>query len=90
MVKLVSTLIGLTNTWIVGDVAVTDLKIGEKVTIVEHSDVKLIGVTGTLLSAETPRPAIDGQVIKWKVCKVKLDETGKIIDCLLSQLSKHK
>jgi len=69
---------------------VTDLKIGSKVAIVEHSDAKLLGEIGTLLSVQTPRPAINGQTIKWKVCKVKLDKTGEIVDCLLSQLAKPK
>ncbi|MFC1934002.1 hypothetical protein ACFLXX_02470 [Chloroflexota bacterium] len=67
-----------------------DFKIGDKVKIVDHSDNNLVGEIGMLLKAETPRPAIDWQVIKWKVCKVKLDKTGKIVDCLLSQLSKSK
>ena len=66
----------------------TNFQIGDRVKIEEHSDAKYIGKTGVLLSAQTPKPAIKGQVIKWKVCKVKLDGTGKIVDCLLSQLSK--
>jgi len=66
----------------------TGLKIRDKVKIIEHNNTEYIGRTGILLSAQTPRPAIKGQVIKWKVCKVKLDETGEIVDCLLSQLAK--
>lgn len=66
----------------------TNLKIGDKVRITEHSDAEHIGKTGILLSAQTPRPVIKGQIIKWKVCKVKLDKTGEIVDCLLSQLGK--
>jgi len=68
----------------------TDVKIGDRVKIVKHTDAKYVGKTGILLSTQTPRPAKDGQVIKWKVCKVKLDDTGKIVDCLLSQLRKPK
>jgi hypothetical protein len=66
----------------------TNFKIGGKVKINEHSDAEYVGKTGVLLSAQTPRPAIKGQIIKWKVCKVKLDKTGEIVDCLLSQLGK--
>ena len=67
-----------------------DLKIGDKVKIIEHSNAKYVGKTGILLSAQTPHPVIKGQTLKWKVCKVKLDETSEIVGCLLSQLSKPK
>ncbi|MHA1971406.1 MAG: hypothetical protein ACTSW1_00355 [Candidatus Hodarchaeales archaeon] len=63
-----------------------NIKIGDKIKISQHHNKKYIGKTGVLLSAQTPRPAIDGQVLKWKVCKVKLEDTGEIVDCLLSQL----
>jgi RNase P/RNase MRP subunit p29 len=66
----------------------TDFKLGDKVKIAEHSNKEYIGKTGILLSAQTPRLAIKGQDIKWKVCKVKLDNTGEIIDCILHQIIK--
>lgn len=66
----------------------TNLRIGDKVKITKHSNAEHIGKTGILLSAQTPRPALKGQILKWKVCRVELDKTGEIIDCLLSQLGK--
>ncbi len=60
-------------------------RIGDKVKITDHSDSKYIGKVGTLLSAQSPRSAIKGQVINWKVCRVKLDRTGEIVDCILEQ-----
>lgn len=65
-------------------------RIGDKVKIIEHSNNACVGKIGTLLIAKTIRPAIKGQVIKKKVCKVRLDDTGDIVDCFLSQLSKIK
>ena len=65
------------------------LRIGNKVKITEHSDRELIGETGILLKAHGIRPAIKGQVIKEKVCKIKLDSNGKIVDCPLGQLDKE-
>ena len=67
----------------------TTLRMGDKVKITEHSDGELIGKVGNLLSVQNIRPAIKGQVIKEKVCKVKLDSSGKIVDCLLGQLTKE-
>ncbi len=64
-------------------------RIGDKVKIIEHSNNSYIGKIGLLLIAKTMRPAIKGQVIKERVCKVRLD-TGDIVECLLSQLSKVK
>jgi hypothetical protein len=66
----------------------TDFKLGDKVKITEHSNKEYIGKTGILLSAQTPRSAINKQVIKWKVCNVKLDNTGEIVDCILHQIIK--
>ena len=66
----------------------TDFKLGDKVKITEHGNKEYIDKTGILLSAQTPRPALKGQVIKWKVCKVKLDNTGEIVDCILHQIIK--
>ena len=65
-------------------------RIGDKVRIIEHSNNAYVGKIGSLLIAKTMRPARKGQVIKEKVCKVKLDNTGDIIDCLLCQLGKVK
>jgi len=64
------------------------LRIGDKVRITEHSNSENIAATGILLSAQKMRPAIDGQIIKEEVCKVKLDSSGEIADCLLRQLTK--
>jgi len=66
------------------------IRIGDKVRIIEHNNSEYIGKTGILLRAQIPRPAIKGQVIKWKVCKVKLDGTDEIVDCILCQLTKVK
>ncbi|MGD9116840.1 MAG: hypothetical protein PVJ61_06690 [Dehalococcoidia bacterium] len=67
-----------------------DFRIGGKVKVIENENTEYNGKTGIILSAQMPRPAIEGQILKWIVCKVKMDETGEIIDCLLSQLSKPK
>ncbi len=61
-------------------------KIGDKVRIIEHSDNTYTGKIGTLLETKSIRSAIKGQVIKEKVCEVKLEDTGDIVECLLSQL----
>ena len=63
---------------------------GDKVKIIEHSNNEYVGKIGSLLIAKTIHPAIKGQVIKEKVCKVRVDDTGDIVDCLLCQLSKVK
>lgn len=63
-------------------------RIGERVKIIRHDDNAYVGKIGTLLIDKTIRPAIKGQVIKEKVCKVRLDDTNDIVDCLLSQLGK--
>ncbi len=65
-------------------------KIGDKVEIIEHSNNAYVGKIGSLITAKTIHPAINGQVIKEKVYKIKLDDTGDIVDCLLSQLCKVK
>jgi len=65
-------------------------RISDKVKIIEHSNNAYVGKIGSLLIAKTIRPAIKGQVIKERVCKVKLDDSGDIVDCLLSQLVKVK
>ena len=64
-------------------------RIGGKVKIIEHGNNAYVGKIGSLLIAKTMRPAIKGQVIKERVCKVRLD-TGDIVECLLSQLGKVK
>lgn len=56
---------------------------GDKVKIIEHNNNAYVGKIGLLLTANTIRPAIKGQVIKKKLCKVKLDDTGDIVDCFL-------
>jgi len=63
-------------------------RIGDKVKITEHSNNAYVGKIGSLLIANTIRSAIKGQVIKERVCKVRLDNTGDIVACLLSQLDK--
>jgi len=62
---------------------------GDRVKIIEHNNDAYVGKIGTLLVANVIRPAIKGQVIKERVCKVRLD-TGDIVECLLSQLGKVK
>ena len=62
--------------------------IGDKVKIIEHSNSAYVGKIGSLLSTTTIHPAVKGQAMKEKVCKVKLDDTGDIVGCLLSQLGK--
>ena len=61
-------------------------RIGDKVRITKHENNAYVGKIGSLLVAKPIRPAIKGQVIKEKVCKVKLEDTGDIVECLLSQL----
>ena len=61
-------------------------RIGDKVKIITHENNANVGKIGSLLVAKPIRPAIKGQVIKEKVCKVKLEDTGDIVECLLSQL----
>ena len=63
-------------------------RLGDKVRITGHNNREYIGETGILLSAQIIRPAIEGQVITEKVCKIKLDSSDEIVDCLLSQLAK--
>lgn len=63
---------------------------GDKVKIIKHNNNTYVGKIGSLLTANTIRPAIKGQVIKKKLCKVKLDDTGDIVDCFLCQLCKVK
>ena len=67
-----------------------DFRIGGKVKVIENENTEYNGKIGVILSAQMPHPAIEGQILKWIVCKVKMDETGEIIDCLLSQLGKPK
>ena len=65
-------------------------RIGDKVKIIQHSNNAYVGKIGSLLIANKMRPAINGQVIKELVCKVRLDDTGNIVECLCSQLGKVK
>ncbi|MBI2832147.1 MAG: hypothetical protein HYX79_07820 [Chloroflexi bacterium] len=65
-----------------------DFKIGDKVEILAHRDAKYIGRRGVLLSVETPPPSVEGQVVTWKVCKIKLEDTGEIVEVVLSQFMK--
>jgi len=63
---------------------------GDQVKIIKHSNSAYVGKIGLLLVANVIRPAVRGQVIKERVCKVRLDDTGDIVECLLSQLCKVK
>ncbi|MFC2022925.1 hypothetical protein ACFLTL_02055 [Chloroflexota bacterium] len=64
----------------------TDLKIGDRVKIVEHDNNEYVGKTGILLSARAIGIFKDGQKINQMVSKIKLDDTGEIVDCVLSQI----
>lgn len=67
-----------------------DFRYGDKVRIAEHENDAHVGKIGTLLVVMPIRPARNGQVIEEKVYKVRLDDTGDIVECLLSQLGKTR
>ena len=60
----------------------------DKVKIIKHENSAYVGKIGTIQISKTIHPAINGQVIKKKLIKVRLNDTGEIADCFLCQLSK--